>query len=136
MVWLTDERRLAFFPAGTTVRDNHHRESPTYREQDLNLRRTWVQAFIEWSCAVVITTTIWRHLKGRNKKIHGRYKNNIYLYAGNIHHNFYSWYVISEKDANNFFRKKFFFNLVKQIFLTNSIWFLNKYPSLFKTPLQ
>ena len=30
---LTDERRLALFPAGTTVRDPHHRESPTRREQ-------------------------------------------------------------------------------------------------------
>ena len=41
---------LALFPAGTIVRDPHHRESPTCHEQGLNLRRTWVQA-------VVITTT-------------------------------------------------------------------------------
>ena len=34
------ERRLALFPAGTIVRDPHHRESPTRRKQDLNLRRT------------------------------------------------------------------------------------------------
>ena len=40
VVWLTDERRLASFPAETIVRDPHHRESPTRREQDLNLRRT------------------------------------------------------------------------------------------------
>ena len=46
MVWLTDERRLALFPAGTTVRYPHRRESPTRREQDLNLRRTWVQALL------------------------------------------------------------------------------------------
>ena len=39
-LWLTDERRLALFPAGTIVRDPHHRESPTRRNQDLNLRRT------------------------------------------------------------------------------------------------
>ena len=38
-VWLTDERRLALFPAGTIVRDPHHRESLTRRKQDLNLRR-------------------------------------------------------------------------------------------------
>ena len=44
VVWLTYERGLALFPAGTIVRDPHHRESPTRREQDLNLRRTWVQA--------------------------------------------------------------------------------------------
>ena len=37
---LTEERRLALFPAGTIVRDPHHRESPTRREQGLNLRRT------------------------------------------------------------------------------------------------
>ena len=40
VVWLTDERRLAVFPAGTIVGDPHHRESPTLREQGLNLRRT------------------------------------------------------------------------------------------------
>ena len=38
-----DERCLDLFPAGTIVRDPHHREFPTRREQDLNLRRTWVQ---------------------------------------------------------------------------------------------
>ena len=37
---MTDERRLASFAAGTIVRDPYHRESPTRREQDLNLRRT------------------------------------------------------------------------------------------------
>ena len=46
VVWLTDERRLALFPAGTIVRDPHHRESPTRREQDMNLRRTWVKALL------------------------------------------------------------------------------------------
>ena len=35
VVWLTDERCLALFPAGTIVRDPHYRESPTRREQDL-----------------------------------------------------------------------------------------------------
>ena len=29
VVWLTDERRLALFPAGTIVRDPHHLESPS-----------------------------------------------------------------------------------------------------------
>ena len=43
-IWLTDERRLALFPAGTIARDFHHRESATLREQGLNLHRTWVQA--------------------------------------------------------------------------------------------
>ena len=44
VVWLTNERRLALFPAGTIVRDPHHRESPTHLEQGLNMRRAWVQA--------------------------------------------------------------------------------------------
>ena len=34
-----------------------HRKSPTLREQGLNLRRTWVPSLVEWSCAIVITTT-------------------------------------------------------------------------------
>ena len=46
VVWLTEEKRLALFPAGTTIKDPHHRKSPTRRKQDLNLRRTWVHAFL------------------------------------------------------------------------------------------
>ena len=30
VVWLTNERRLALFPAGTNVRDPDHLESPTH----------------------------------------------------------------------------------------------------------
>ena len=40
VVWLTDERRLAVFPAGTNVRDPHHRKSLTRCEQGLSLCRT------------------------------------------------------------------------------------------------
>ena len=40
MAWLTDERLLALFPAGTIVSNPHHCESPTRREQDLSLCRT------------------------------------------------------------------------------------------------
>ena len=43
VVWLTCERRLALFPAGSIDRDPYHRESFTRREQDLNLRTTLVQ---------------------------------------------------------------------------------------------
>ena len=32
VVWLTNERGLALFPAGTTTRDPHHRESQTHRD--------------------------------------------------------------------------------------------------------
>ena len=57
LVWLTDERRLALFSAGIIVRDPQQHESPTGLEQDLNLRRTWVEwssGLVEWSCAVRI----------------------------------------------------------------------------------
>ena len=43
MVWLTDERRLALFPAGSIVRDPHHRDSPTRCEQGLNLSSDLVE---------------------------------------------------------------------------------------------
>ena len=46
VVWLTDERLLALFPAGTIVRDPHHCESLTYHKQDLNQHRSWVQALL------------------------------------------------------------------------------------------
>ena len=35
MVWLTDERHLILFPAGSIARDPHHRRFPTSREQGL-----------------------------------------------------------------------------------------------------
>ena len=62
---LTSERRLALFPGGAIVRDAHHCKSPTCREQDLNLRWTYV----EWSCTVVITNTS-RHHNCLNLNIH------------------------------------------------------------------
>ena len=46
VAWLTEERRLDSFPAGTIIKDPHHRQSPTRREQDLNLHITWVQALL------------------------------------------------------------------------------------------
>ena len=45
-MWLTDEKRLALFLAGTIVRDPHHHESSTRRKQDFNLRRTWIRALL------------------------------------------------------------------------------------------
>ena len=44
---------LALFPTGNIVRDPHHREFPTRREQDPNPS----SGLVEWSCAVLITTT-------------------------------------------------------------------------------
>ena len=55
VVWLTDERLLTLFPAGTIVRDPHQRKSPTPRE--LEPAQNLSSDFVEWSCAVVITTT-------------------------------------------------------------------------------
>ena len=46
VVSLTDERHLALYPAGTTVRDPHHHESLMCSEQGLSLCRTWVQALL------------------------------------------------------------------------------------------
>ena len=37
---VTNERQSGPFSVRSIVRDPHHRESPTRREQDLNLRRT------------------------------------------------------------------------------------------------
>ena len=37
VVWLTDERGSALFPAGTIVTGPHHRESQRHSMQDLNL---------------------------------------------------------------------------------------------------
>ena len=41
VAWWTDERRLALLPAGTIVRDPHHRESPTRSEQDKLIFEWW-----------------------------------------------------------------------------------------------
>ena len=38
--WLTSEKRLSLFPAWTTDRYSHHRESPTCHEQDLIMLKT------------------------------------------------------------------------------------------------
>ena len=57
MVWLTDERRLALFPAEAIIRDPHHRESPTRREQGFEPAQSLSSGFVKCSCAVVITTT-------------------------------------------------------------------------------
>ena len=46
VVWLTDARSLALFPAGIIVRDSHNRESPTHRKQGLKLRRSLIQGYL------------------------------------------------------------------------------------------
>ena len=54
MVWLTNERRLVLFPAGTIVRNPHHCKPLLSREQDLNLLRTWVQNLLNGAASVGI----------------------------------------------------------------------------------
>ena len=44
VIWLTDERHLALFMAGTIVRGPLHHESLTCHKQGLNLCIIWVQA--------------------------------------------------------------------------------------------
>ena len=46
VVRLTNQMCLALYPTGNIFRDPHHRESPTRRKQGSNLRRNWVQAFL------------------------------------------------------------------------------------------
>ena len=43
VVWLTNEGHLALFTVRTILREPHHCKSVTLHEQDLNLRRTWVE---------------------------------------------------------------------------------------------
>ena len=45
VIWLTDERHLALFPAETIIRDPHH-QNLTISNTPLNLCRTWVQAVL------------------------------------------------------------------------------------------
>ena len=54
--WLTDERRLALFSAGTIVRDPHQ-ISNTLRA-GFKPAQNLSSGLVEWSCAVVITTTM------------------------------------------------------------------------------
>lgn len=68
---LVDQRHLTLFLARTIVRDRHHRESPTRWKQDLNLRRTLTQTFLN---EVVINTT-----------------PGVHNDAKNILHNFFFW---------------------------------------------
>ena len=71
VVWLTDKRRLALFPAGTTVRDPHHHESPTHLEQGLNLHVSeirdgedlWKWSPLEIRLNAFCRSTVWPKLK-------------------------------------------------------------------------
>ena len=63
MIWLTNKRRLALFPAGTIARDSHHRKYLTRRELDLNLSGTWLSALMnevvqQWSLLHHVYATV------------------------------------------------------------------------------
>lgn len=44
--WLTYEKHLALYPAGTIFRDSHYGRSLTPHKQDLKLRRSSIQGFL------------------------------------------------------------------------------------------
>ena len=73
---MVDRRKVFSLIAGTIVRDPHHRESLTCREQVLNLRRTWVQAQFRLSCAIVITTTPWVNKNKDSTLLHYSVRRN------------------------------------------------------------
>ena len=77
VVWLTDKRRLFLFPAGTIVRDPHHRESPT-RWAGFEPAQNLSSGLVEWSCAVVITTTPRRHKNKTKWNLFSTYFNSYY----------------------------------------------------------
>ena len=52
---LVDKMRLTLFPAGTIIKDSHHRKSPTRNKQNLSLRGNLTSDFVEWICEVVIS---------------------------------------------------------------------------------
>ena len=58
VVWLTDERRLVLFPAGTIVRDPRYRESLTHREQDqrqvLSFAKLYMYIYINYILYIYI----------------------------------------------------------------------------------
>ena len=47
MIWSTNERRLALFPAGTIARDPHHGKFPTNREGFRLLATLSIQSSIQ-----------------------------------------------------------------------------------------
>ena len=50
------------FTAGSIVRDSYHRKSPTCPQQSFKPAHNLSSAdFVDWSCAIVITTTPRRH---------------------------------------------------------------------------
>ena len=58
VAWLTDERRLVLFPAGTIVRDPRYRESLTRREQDqrqvLSFAKLYMYIYINYILYIYI----------------------------------------------------------------------------------
>ena len=63
VVWLTDERRLALFPAGTTFRDPHHRESMMCCKQGLTFCTPVWKIIIFWEGSKKIVLFIFSLLK-------------------------------------------------------------------------
>ena len=62
VVWLTDERCLVLFPAGTIVRDPRYRESLTRREQDqrqvLSFAKLYMYIYINYILYIYIYMSV------------------------------------------------------------------------------
>ena len=63
VVWLTDERRLALFPAGTIVGDPHPSPSRIFDKPRAGFEpaQNLSSGFVKWIIAVAMTTTPRRH---------------------------------------------------------------------------
>ena len=55
VVRLTEERRLALFPAGTIVRDPHHLESLTRREKNRSSNYSVFHQLLGWTAFLEIS---------------------------------------------------------------------------------
>ena len=64
VVWLADEMCLAFFSAGSIVRDPHHRERYTgdTLQAGFEPAQNLISGLVQWSCAEVVTTTPQGHV--------------------------------------------------------------------------
>ena len=105
--WPT-KRVWALFPAGTIVRDSDHHKSPIRHKQGLNLRRIWVQTFVELSYAMVISTT-------------SRY-TEVSFSSNFSKKNFLSLYIVNEDIFHEAYLLCYFLCNYEASKLTGNIW--------------
>ena len=80
VVSLTNKRCLALFPARAIIRDPHHHESTNLRNNasEFETKQNLSSGLVEWSSAVVITTTPLHRQKFQNK-------NFVKIFLPNFH---------------------------------------------------